>query len=161
MDPKRLCPTCHTGELTEGSTVETEVVGPRTYTATVPALCCSNCDEAIVTAATLRAFEGAVARAVASSGAGDEAAVRVMRKAAGLTRVELASLLAVTSETVLAWESGADSPDRATVALLGALAVEALDGLTTTRDRLRELVIAAATPAPDAPVTVKVLLSAA
>lgn len=161
MDPKRLCPTCHTGELTEGSTVETQVVGPRSYTATLPALRCSNCDEAIVTASALRAFEGAVARAVASSGAGDQDAVCVMRKAAGLTRVELASLLAVTAETVLAWEGGAALPDRATVALLGALAVEALDGLTTTRDRLRELAIAAETPAPDAPVTVKVLPSAA
>ena len=161
MDPKRMCPTCRTGELREGTTEEIEVVGPRTYTATVPAALCSNCDEVIVTGATLRAFEGAVAGAVAGSGAGDEAAVRVMRKAAGLTRAELASLLAVTTELVVAWESGAEAPDRATVALLGALALEALEGLSTTRDRLRALALAAAEPAPGAPVTVKVLPSAA
>ena len=58
-------------------------MGPRTYTATAPAALCSCCDEVIVTGATLRALEGAVARAVAGAGAGDEAAVRVMRKAAG------------------------------------------------------------------------------
>ena len=82
-------------------------------------------------------------------------------EAAGLTRAELASLLAVTTELVVAWESGAEAPDRATVALLGALALEALEGLSTTRDRLRALALAAAEPAPGAPVTVKVLPSAA
>jgi len=62
-----------------------------------------------------------------------------MRKVAGIRAVELAELLDVAPETVSHWETGKHAPDRSTLATVAALALDALDGATTTRDRLRAL----------------------
>lgn len=147
MATQRKCPTCRAGQLTDGTTEHTAKVGARTFVATLPARLCANCDEAIIGAEHLRAFERALERALVDVGADDGAALRYVRKGAGLTGVELARLLGVAAETVSRWENGAQTPDRATVALLGALALDALDGRTTTRDRLDAL----ARPREDAP----------
>lgn len=78
-------------------------------------------------------------RALLDAGSTDPKAVTWLRKAAGLRGNELAALLAVAPETVSRWEHGARTIDRAALAILGSLALDALDGVTTTRDRLRAL----------------------
>lgn len=163
MNTQRKCPTCgKVGTLGEGTTEESCTVGPRTFVATLPAVVCGNCNEAIFSTPTLQAFETAVARALVDAGASDGAALRRVRKVAGLAGVELARLLGVAPETVSRWENGVQSADRAAVALIGALCLDALEGRTTTRDRLDAMAAAAATtPAEGARVVLRVLPSAA
>jgi DNA-binding transcriptional regulator YiaG len=62
--------------------------------------------------------------------------LRQMRKALGLRAVDLARLLDVTAETISHWETGKARPTRATFAAVAAMADEAIDGRTSTRDRL-------------------------
>jgi hypothetical protein len=45
----------------------------------------------------------------------------------------------VTPDTVSHWETEKHAPDWSTLATLAALVVDALDGSTATRDRLRAL----------------------
>jgi putative zinc finger/helix-turn-helix YgiT family protein len=164
MSSQRKCPTCGAvGTFREGTTEFTSTVGPRVFVAALPALVCGDCNEAIFTSATVEAFERARARALASEGASDGAALRWVRKAAGLTGVELARLLGVAPETVSRWEHDVQPPDRAAVALIGALALEAMDGHSETRTRLDAMASAPARLAGGEPsrVVLRVLPSAA
>ena len=54
----------------------------------------------------------------------------------GPSRSELARLLDVTPETVSHWETGKAPPNRAAFIAVCAMIEDALDGRTTTRDRL-------------------------
>lgn len=164
MNTTRKCPTCGaTGTLAEGTTEHTEALGPRVFVATLPALVCSNCGESIVRGDDLHAFERARTSVLIAEGASDGAALRYVRKTAQLTAAELARLLGVAPETVSRWENDVQAPDRATVALLGALALDAQEGRTTTRDRLDAMATAPAHPAAGEParVVLRVLSSAA
>jgi DNA-binding transcriptional regulator YiaG len=155
MNSQRKCPTCgNRGTLTNGTTELRSTVGPRVFAAVVPAEVCSNCGEALVIGAVLGAFEQARALALIEAGASDGAALRWVRKAARLKAAELAELLGVAPETISRWENDVQRPDRAAVALLGALAFDAIRGTTTTRDRLAAM--ASASPPSSDVVTLHV-----
>lgn len=156
MNTLTLCPLCGKGPLVEGERERTRTVGGVTYAATLPASLCDACGEAIFATATVRAFTREVTAAVAASGARSGDAVTMLRKTAGLTGVALARLLGVAPETVSCWEHAERTPDRATMTLLGALAVEACDGLHTTHDRLEALARAAEDGATPTRVTLHV-----
>lgn len=102
----------------------------------VPAQTCRNCGERFIRAADLGAAEGAITYALVARGIGGADVARWLRKGAELRVDELAVLLGVTAEAVSRWEQ-APGPDRATIAVLGDLAVDALNGRTTARDRLQ------------------------
>lgn len=159
---RNKCPTCGMVEtLKDGTTELSTTFGAQVFVATVPAEVCGTCGEAIVTSATLGAYENTVTRALIASGASDGKALKWVRKSAGLTGVELARLLGVAPETVSRWENNAQVPDRAAVALLGALALDALEGRTTTRDHLDALARAVTAAVVPARVVLQVLPSAA
>ncbi len=160
MTPTTLCPLCGKGELHPGERERTRTVGGITYAANLPASVCDACGEAIFTTPTVRAFNREVTAAVAASGARTGDTVTMLRKTAGLTGVALARLLGVTPETVSRWEHADRTPDRATMTLLGALAVEACDGVHNTRDRLEALARTAEDGAPPTRVTLQVRTAA-
>ena len=160
MNEESTCPVCGKGGLHEAERERTRKVGGVTYAATLPARVCDACGEAIFATAAVRAFNREVTAAVATSGARTSDAVTFLRKTAGLTGVALARLLGVAPETVSRWEHGDRTPDRATMALLGSLAVEACDGLHTTRDRLEGLARVAEDDAPPTRVTLHVRVAA-
>jgi len=150
MSLNKKCPTCgQVGTLTLRHTDATSCVGANRFVMEVPAWVCGVCDEAIFSSETLSAMERAVTRELIASGAQDPAALRWLRKAAELPGAELARLLGVAAETVSRWENGVQTPDRATVAVVAELALDALEGRIDTRSRLDRM--AHATPrSPDA-----------
>lgn len=140
MTQNQKCPSCKTvGAMAPGTTELRSVVGPREFVATVPASLCAECGEAVISGSVFRAFEDARAQALASEGASDGAALRWLRKSAGLSGAELARLLGVAPETVSRRENGVQSPDRATAAVIADLALDALAGSTRTRTQLEAL----------------------
>ena len=114
-------------------------MGARKFTGQVRALECKRCGEVYIDGASGVLMELAAARWLAEHGfsGGDE--IRFMRKAARLRAVDLAELLGVSAEAVSHWETGKHQPDRGTLATIAALALDAMEGRTTTRDRLRAL----------------------
>lgn len=95
------------------------------------------CGESLIAYADLADAEPSVTRALVAVGWAHPDALRWLRKAAALRANELAGLLGVAPETVSRWEHGTRTIDRAALALVASLALDALDGVTTTRDRLR------------------------
>ena len=83
--------------------------------------------------------ELAVAREFADVGVDTGEAFRRMRKALGLRATDLAQLLDLTPETISHWETGKVVINRAAFVALGAMVQDAIDGRTTTRDRLAAL----------------------
>lgn len=159
MGPNKKCPTCgQVGTFTLRPTDATSCVGASRYVMEVPAWVCSACDEAIFSSETLSAMERAVTRELVASGAHDPAALRWLRKAAELSGAELARLLGVAPETVSRWENGVQTPDRATVAVVAELALDALEGRSDTRRRLDRM--AHATPHSPDVAPARLLLSA-
>ncbi len=145
MNAQTKCPMCGAiGTIRDASVEHTATVGPRVFVAALPGRVCGSCNEAIFTTATVDALEAAITRALVFEGANDGAATRWVRKSAGLTRLEFARLLGIDPEAVTRWEHGAAMPDRPALALLGALAIEAMDGRTDTRARLEAMASAAA-----------------
>jgi DNA-binding XRE family transcriptional regulator len=114
-------------------------VGPRTFVGAVDAMQCERCRASFASGPSAVAFELGMARWLAEHGfaAGEE--IRFMRKAAGLRAADLADLLGVSAESVSHWETGKHQADHGTLATIGALVLDALDGSTATRDRLRAL----------------------
>ncbi len=150
MRVNRKCPGCgQVGTLALGQTDAGSCVGASRFVMEVPAWVCGGCGEAILSSETVGAMEGAVTRELVASGAQDPAALRWLRKTAGLSGAELAGLLGVVSETVSGWESGGQKPERATVLVLGELALDALAGRRDMRGRL-DLVATAASSGPEA-----------
>ncbi len=97
---------------------------------------CSACDELHVDGAVVRRFHLAVGCELANLGVRTGEALRHMRKALGLRAAELAALLDVTPETISHWETGKVLPNRAAFVAVAALVQDALDGRSTTRERL-------------------------
>ena len=121
--PAPRCYACKKPALrVEARTVSRTLDGQR-YEAMIPADVCGACGEATFAADDLGRFEEAVTLALVDVGAGGPDAVRWLRKRAGLSGVALASALDVTPETVSRWESGKHPVDRATVFVLGVLAL--------------------------------------
>lgn len=133
------CKLCGQKRAHPGDTVERWTFGDLTIAVTVPATVCDACGESLVHGDDLARAENAVTRALIDAGSTDPKAVRWLRKAAGLRAIDLAELLDVAAETVSRWENGARAIDRAALAVLAGLVLDALEGITTTRDRLRAL----------------------
>src|SRR5581483_1065324 len=144
------CVQCGGTELRDDTRADTITVGVRTFTARLPMQVCAACGEGYIPGPALEAFENAVTRALVDAGASDGAALRWLRKAAGLSAAALGTLLDVRAETISRWENDATPAPRAAVYALGTLAVAALHGQTSPLARLRAL--AEPTPPPTEPV---------
>jgi putative zinc finger/helix-turn-helix YgiT family protein len=142
-DVELTCGAC--GAATQEAAVEeTRTVGVRRFVAAVPARRCAACGETYVGQAAGVAFDAAVTRHLVEDGDDTPAALRWLRKAAGLRATELAALLGVRPETISRWEHGAALPDRAVIYTLGTLALARVHGQQESAARLRAL----AQPAP-------------
>ncbi len=137
----RSCTRCRTGKLREAvETIEirlrrSEVVAR----VAVPAGRCAACGAADVPPSVVTRAHLAAGCALADAGVHTGEALRHLRRALGLRAVDLARLLDLTPETISHWETGKIAPNRAAFVALGAMAHEALDGKTATRDRLAVL----------------------
>ncbi|WP_242343404.1 type II TA system antitoxin MqsA family protein [Anaeromyxobacter terrae] len=140
-DGERRCRRCGDGELRE----ETETLSvelPRsavTASVSVPVRRCAACDDVQLDASLRERFRLATCCELADAGVDTGEALRHMRKALGLRAAELARLLDLTPETISHWETGRAAPNRAAFIAVCAMVQDALDGRTTTRDRLARL----------------------
>lgn len=100
---------------------------------------CTKCRETHVPPSVVQEFELAVACELADRGVRTGEAVRHMRKVLGLRAADLARLLDLTPETISHWETGKAPIGRAAFVVLGALVQDALEGRSSTRDRLAAL----------------------
>jgi DNA-binding transcriptional regulator YiaG len=111
-----------------------------------PARRCAGCDGVHVESRVMERAQLSVACELADLGVQTGEAMRHMRKALGLRAADLARLLDLTPETISLWETGRVPPNRAAFVALGALVQDAVDGRTTTGERL--MALAAAPPRP-------------
>jgi putative zinc finger/helix-turn-helix YgiT family protein len=100
---------------------------------------CTRCRQAHVPPSVVQEFELAVACELAGRGVCTGEAVRHMRKVLGLRAADLARLLDLTPETISHWETGKARIGRAAFVVLGAMVQDALDGRSSTRERLAVL----------------------
>lgn len=133
------CKLCGAPRATPGEHVVRRTFGELVVSVTVPAESCDACGESLIADADFARAENAVTRTLVAAGSVHPEALRWLRKAADLRSMDLAELLGVAPETVSRWEHGTRKIDRAALALVASLALDALDGITTTRDRLRAL----------------------
>ncbi len=140
-DGARRCRQCGHGELRDGTeTLSLKLPSSAvTASAAVPALRCASCGDVQIDSALARRFQLAACCELADAGLSSGEALRHMRKALGLRAAELARLLDVTPETISHWETGKASLNRAAFVAVCAMIQDALDGRTTTRDRLAAL----------------------
>ncbi len=122
------------------------VVAMKTYSGQVAAMVCSKGHE-LIDGKDLGRFEVSVAAAVANSGQVNGETFRFMRKAIGLSAVELAPLLDTTPETISRWENGKMTVDRPSWVTLGGLAVERDEERDELFDRLTRLAAGKVSPA--------------
>jgi DNA-binding XRE family transcriptional regulator len=137
----RRCGSCGGRELREGTDVLSVPLGRSGVVARVaaPARRCVACGDVHVDEVVLARVRLSVGCALADRGVHSGDALRHMRKALGLRAADLARLLDVTPETVSHWETGKVLPARAAFVAVAAMVEDALDGRTTTRDRLAAL----------------------
>lgn len=135
----KKCVQCGAKTLRRTTEPDKVRVGGRKFVGQVPAIECKRCGEVYLDGAAGVALELAAARWLAEHGFSSGEEIRFMRKAAGLRAADLAELLAVSAEAVSHWETGKHRPDLGTLATIAALALDRIDGRTTTRDRLRAL----------------------
>jgi YgiT-type zinc finger domain-containing protein len=122
---------------------------PRTalvVTGDVPAARCPACGDVRVDDRVRERFLLASCCALADAGVRTGEALRHMRKASGLRAADLARLLDVTAETISHWETGKAAPSCAAVVAVCAMVQDAVEGRTTTRDRLAALAAGRAPP---------------
>ena len=100
---------------------------------------CSACGEVYLPAGVLGEFERAAALELARAGADQPAALKFIRKAAGLKAVELSALLGLTPQHLSRIENGKAAADKRTVALVAALLEDRVAGTTRTADQLRAI----------------------
>ncbi len=141
MVERRRCGACGEGALRDG-TETLSVALPRcgvVASVVTPARCCAACGDVRIGRTELARAHLAIARELADRGVHTGDALRHMRKALGLRAADLARLLDVTPETVSHWETGRFLPGRAAFVAVAAMVQEALEGRTSTRDRLAVL----------------------
>ena len=139
MESSNSCWNCKAVGTRRGEHVGRWTFGELTITVAMPTVGCDACGEDLIHGEDLSRAENAVTRALVDAGSTDPKALRWLRKAADLRANELAGLLGVAPETVSRWEHGTRTIDRAALALVASLALDAIDGMTTTRVRLRAL----------------------
>lgn len=110
-----------------------------TATVAVAGTQCTKCRHTHVPPSIVQEFELAVACELADGGVRTGEAVRHMRKVLGLRAADLARLLDLTPETISHWETGKARIGRAAFVVLGAMVQDALEGTSSTRDRLSAL----------------------
>ncbi|HET9598967.1 MAG TPA: helix-turn-helix domain-containing protein [Anaeromyxobacteraceae bacterium] len=132
------CAACRDGEGRATTTVLTFALARcrTTASARVAARTCRACGAVAVDPQVEVRARLAVGCTLADHGVHDGEAFRHLRRALGLRAAELARLLDVTPETISHWETGKSTPARGAFVALAALAQDALDGRTATRDRL-------------------------
>jgi YgiT-type zinc finger domain-containing protein len=138
---RRRCGRCGGGEVRD-VTETLSVTLPRcgvVATIAAPAQRCAGCGEVHVGSAVLACAQLSIGCELADEGVHTGDALRLMRKALGYRAADLARLLGVTPETVSHWETGKVLATRAAFVAVGAMVQEAVDGKTTTRDRLARL----------------------
>ena len=91
----------------------------------------------MVEASDVMQLEQAAARWLIEHGVTSRGSIKVLRAAAGLTASQLGELLGTDRTRVSKWETGAAQPSVALWNTVAALALDAMDGRTTTLDRLR------------------------
>lgn len=131
------CVQCGSESLRGAVVKELSTVAGVEFTAELPALRCRKCGETYFDLSTLEAFEVGIATELGARGVRKPEAIAYIRKALGLRAVDLAKLLAVTSDTVSRWERGAVEMSPAVFAVLGALASDRRAGSSAMRDRLQ------------------------
>jgi DNA-binding XRE family transcriptional regulator len=135
----KRCAECGGRRLRPVAEKQEIAVGPRTFVGVADAIRCEKCGARFTSGPSGVAFELDVARWLAEHGFTTGAEVRFMRKVAGLRAADLAELLGVSEESVSHWETGKHQADHGTLATIGGLVLDALNGSTTMRDRLRAL----------------------
>lgn len=139
MGAKGRCSRCKGIRFKPIEEIENHEVAGTTYRVVVSGRKCANCDEVYLEGPEVARAELQVAAEVARRGPASAETFRFMRRVLGLKSGELGELLGVSAETMSRWEQGHRDLDRAAWATLGAIATEAFEGRTTTRDRLETL----------------------
>lgn len=114
-------------------------VSGRVFTATIPAMGCSEYDERIYDYGDAQAFNLAVAKTLANEGPVDGASFAFMRTVLSLKGTDLAALLDVTSVTISKWENGKTLPPRAAWLMLSQMVLDEAAGKASLRERLEAL----------------------
>jgi putative zinc finger/helix-turn-helix YgiT family protein len=138
---KRRCEACGCGDRRAG-TEKLSVTLPRcglVASIAAPARRCAGCGGVHVERDVLERAKLSIGCALADRGVHTGDALRHMRKALELRAADLARLLGITPETVSHWETGRAPPTRSAFVAVAAMVEEAIDGRTTTRDRLTAL----------------------
>ena len=132
------CPVCKERLLRRRVEMTRKVVG-HTFTALLPAQICGKCGESFFESTVVAEFDLRVAEALLQAGETSGAAIRYIRKAAGIAASELAGLLDVRPETVSRWEHDKRPIDRGSYAVLHQLILDQDHHSTATADYLRSL----------------------
>jgi DNA-binding transcriptional regulator YiaG len=135
---KNRCPRCNEAELRPALYPYARELDGRTFKAELEARSCAKCGEMLIPRPALLAADRALTAALASGPVGPEG-FRWLRRAAGLAALELAALLDLTPGTVSRWENSKKPLERRAVAVVAALALEALGEPPRTRELLGKL----------------------
>lgn len=135
----KRCIKCGQERLEAAQVSDSITVGEHTFKALLSARRCSNCGAVRFAAGTLERFELSVAAELAKAGMSSSEALRFMRKSLQLRAADLAELLDVAPETISRWETGKLRAEHRTLALLGSLVVDKVEGRSSTLERLRAL----------------------
>jgi putative zinc finger/helix-turn-helix YgiT family protein len=100
---------------------------------------CSACGESLIDLEALQRFELEAAAALATHGICTGDAFKFIRKALGMRASDVGGVLGVTPETVSRWETGQRDVDRHVFALLGELAIAAVEGRPSPAERFKAL----------------------
>jgi transcriptional regulator with XRE-family HTH domain len=136
---KDRCPRCDAAEFGPALHAYVREVDGRIFKAELEARRCGKCGEELVLRAALLAADRALTAALASGPVGAEG-FQWLRRAAGLPAQDLAALLDLTPGTVSRWENSKNPLERRAVAIVAALALEALGEPANLRELLDNLV---------------------
>lgn len=117
-------------------------VGRDEFRGKVPGLVCPKCGESYVDHSEATAYELSVAQQLALNGPAKGEMFQFMRKAIGMSAVEVASLFGFTPETISRWEHDRQPINPHVFLLLGSLVLDHISNVSTTEDRLRKLIAA-------------------
>jgi hypothetical protein len=129
---------CHNDNtlLVKGEHDFRQVLGDRTFTATLPARVCPKCGEKIVEYKDLHRANVEIVDRLASEGPVSGETFRFMRKLLLMRAQQLALLLDVTPETISKWENGKTPVPRAAWMVVAEMVLDGSGKHTPMRDRL-------------------------
>jgi hypothetical protein len=130
---------CKCGEDRRRQVIHTfrRTVAGATFTASTPVDACAGCGEPRIPVARTTAFERAVAADLARHGPVSGETFRVIRKAHGFDRREIAELVGVAPEVIGGWEDERRGIDAAAWTIVATLALDSVEGARPLRARLR------------------------